>query len=121
MKRIVSTVSKVCEKTAMHLEAVGITFIAIVIGVKAGHKCVWVHGVVRCNKDPSRNLNVEVRAYDRDGISIAKLIDPDDLMGYTKIFSIILVVINYSNIYCNILQNETTMSRVSEICIDREF
>lgn len=47
----------------------------------AEHKCVWVHGAVRCHKDPSRNLNVEVRVYDRDGLSLAKLIDPDDLMG----------------------------------------
>ncbi|VDK79978.1 unnamed protein product [Litomosoides sigmodontis] len=47
----------------------------------AGHKCVWVHGTVRCHKDPSKNLNVEVRVYDRDGLSIAKIIDPDDLMG----------------------------------------
>uniref|UniRef100_A0A914ZGR7 Uncharacterized protein n=1 Tax=Parascaris univalens TaxID=6257 RepID=A0A914ZGR7_PARUN len=70
-------------KTAMHLKATAITFIAILSGAEAGHKCVWVHGIVRCNKDPSRNLNVEIRAYDRDGISIAKLVDPDDLMGVT--------------------------------------
>ncbi|VIO86733.1 Uncharacterized protein BM_BM5796 [Brugia malayi] len=49
----------------------------------AGHKCVWIHGTVRCHKDPSRNLNVEVRVYDRDGLSVAKIIDPDDLMGVT--------------------------------------
>ncbi|VDN03764.1 unnamed protein product [Thelazia callipaeda] len=49
----------------------------------AGHKCVWVHGKVDCHKDPSKNLNVEVRVYDRDGLSLAKIIDPDDLMGVT--------------------------------------
>uniref|UniRef100_A0A0R3RVY3 Transthyretin-like family protein n=1 Tax=Elaeophora elaphi TaxID=1147741 RepID=A0A0R3RVY3_9BILA len=49
----------------------------------AEHKCVWVHGIVRCQKDPAKNLNVEVRVYDRDGLSIAKIIDPDDLMGVT--------------------------------------
>ncbi|EFO22865.2 hypothetical protein LOAG_05621 [Loa loa] len=49
----------------------------------AEHKCVWVHGTVRCHKDPSKNLNVEIRVYDRDGLSIAKIIDPDDLMGVT--------------------------------------
>ncbi|CAG9536033.1 unnamed protein product [Cercopithifilaria johnstoni] len=49
----------------------------------AGHKCVWIHGTVHCHKDPAKNLNVEVRVYDRDGLSIAKIIDPDDLMGVT--------------------------------------
>lgn len=52
----------------------------------AGHKCVWVHGTVRCLKDPSKNLNVEVRVYDRDGLSFAKIIDPDDLMGLVNNF-----------------------------------
>lgn len=70
----------------MRLTAVAITFIAALMGVEAGHKCVWVHGTVRCHKNPSRNLNVEIRVYDKDGISIAKLIDPDDLMGYAKEF-----------------------------------
>ncbi|KAL3982314.1 Transthyretin-like family protein [Acanthocheilonema viteae] len=49
----------------------------------AGHKCVWVHGHVRCHHDPSKNFNVEVRVYDRDGLSIAQLFDWDDLMGVT--------------------------------------
>ncbi|KHN77324.1 Transthyretin-like protein 15 [Toxocara canis] len=68
----------------MHVAIAACTAILIaLLGVEAGHKCVWVHGAVRCNKDPSRNLNVEIRAYDKDGLSIAKLIDPDDLMGVT--------------------------------------
>uniref|UniRef100_A0A914Z0D7 Uncharacterized protein n=1 Tax=Panagrolaimus superbus TaxID=310955 RepID=A0A914Z0D7_9BILA len=49
----------------------------------ATHKCVWVRGILRCNKDQSKHYNVEVRVYDRDGISILQLIDPDDLMGVT--------------------------------------
>ncbi|VDD86239.1 unnamed protein product [Enterobius vermicularis] len=49
----------------------------------AGHKCVWVHGFVKCQKDPEKQLNVEVRVYDRDGISVAQVVDPDDLMGVT--------------------------------------
>uniref|UniRef100_A0A1I7YE46 Transthyretin-like family protein n=1 Tax=Steinernema glaseri TaxID=37863 RepID=A0A1I7YE46_9BILA len=48
---------------------------------QAGHKCVWVHGRVKCNKDPSKETNVEVRVYDRDSFSFMKIIDPDDLMG----------------------------------------
>ena len=44
-------------------------------------RCVWVHGAVKCRKDPSKQMNVEVRVYDKDGISLAQLLDPDDLMG----------------------------------------
>lgn len=60
----------------------------------AEHKCVWVHGTVHCHKDPSKNLNVEVRVYDRDGISFIKIIDPDDLMG---------LVIDFSHLYFKII------------------
>ncbi|KAE9556243.1 hypothetical protein FO519_000582 [Halicephalobus sp. NKZ332] len=52
-----------------------------VIAVEATHKCVWVRGILRCNKDPSKNFNIEVRVYDRDGISLFQMFDPDDLMG----------------------------------------
>uniref|UniRef100_A0A915CUK3 Uncharacterized protein n=1 Tax=Ditylenchus dipsaci TaxID=166011 RepID=A0A915CUK3_9BILA len=46
-------------------------------------ECVWVRGVVKCNRNPDKQLNVEVRVYDRDGFSIFKVLDPDDLMGVT--------------------------------------
>ena len=48
---------------------------------EAAHKCVWVRGAVRCNKNPAKQVNVEVRVYDRDGVSLFQMIDPDDLMG----------------------------------------
>ncbi|KAI1732882.1 transthyretin-like family domain-containing protein [Ditylenchus destructor] len=51
--------------------------------IEATHKCVWIRGVVRCNRNPAKQLNVEVRVYDRDGLSIFKVLDPDDLMGVT--------------------------------------
>lgn len=50
---------------------------------EAAHKCVWVRGAVRCNKNPAKQVNVEVRVYDRDGVSLFQMIDPDDLMGYS--------------------------------------
>ncbi|CAI4227789.1 unnamed protein product [Auanema sp. JU1783] len=49
----------------------------------AGHECVWIIGKVDCENDPSKNLNVEIRVYDRDGVGPFRLIDPDDLMGVT--------------------------------------
>jgi hypothetical protein len=54
---------------------------AIGVVVRAGHKCVWVHGTVKCNKDPVKHANVEIRVYDKDGIGPLQVIDPDDLMG----------------------------------------
>ncbi|MFH4976199.1 hypothetical protein AB6A40_002908 [Gnathostoma spinigerum] len=51
--------------------------------VDAGHKCVWIHGTVNCRNNPEKNLNVEIRVYDRDGRGFLSLIDPDDLMGVT--------------------------------------
>jgi hypothetical protein len=51
------------------------------LGTKAAHKCVWVRGVLRCNKNPTKHFNVEVRVWDKDGVSIFQAIDPDDLMG----------------------------------------
>jgi hypothetical protein len=52
-----------------------------VVGSFATHKCVWVRGVVRCNKNSAKQTNVEVRVYDRDGVSLFQMFDPDDLMG----------------------------------------
>jgi hypothetical protein len=49
----------------------------------ATHKCVWVTGVLKCNKDAKNHMNVEVRAYDKDGIGILQALDPDDMMGVT--------------------------------------
>ncbi len=49
--------------------------------VESAHKCVLVRGALRCRKNASKHFNVEVRVYDRDGISFLKMIDPDDLMG----------------------------------------
>lgn len=63
-----------------------VIFILILKNVEAENKCVWVRGAVRCLKDPSKQMNVDVRVYDRDGWSIFKMIDPDDLMGYVFIF-----------------------------------
>uniref|UniRef100_A0AC34QEB8 Uncharacterized protein n=1 Tax=Panagrolaimus sp. JU765 TaxID=591449 RepID=A0AC34QEB8_9BILA len=54
---------------------------SLAICAHATHKCVWVRGILRCNKDPSKHFNVEVRVYDKDGISLFQMIDPDDLMG----------------------------------------
>uniref|UniRef100_A0A915MKW8 Transthyretin-like protein n=1 Tax=Meloidogyne javanica TaxID=6303 RepID=A0A915MKW8_MELJA len=51
--------------------------------VSAASKCVWVRGAILCHKDPSKQFNVEVRAYDRDGYGVLKVVDPDDLMGIT--------------------------------------
>lgn len=51
--------------------------------VAGTHKCVWVRGALQCHRDPTKQLNVEVRVYDRDGFSIFKAFDPDDLMGVT--------------------------------------
>uniref|UniRef100_A0A914MBH2 Uncharacterized protein n=1 Tax=Meloidogyne incognita TaxID=6306 RepID=A0A914MBH2_MELIC len=51
--------------------------------VSAASKCVWVRGAILCQKDPSKQFNVEVRAYDRDGYGVLKVVDPDDLMGIT--------------------------------------
>ena len=56
--------------------------VSFAIVAEATHKCVWVRGILRCNKDQSKHYNVEVRVYDRDGISILQLLDPDDLMGF---------------------------------------
>ncbi|MCP9265921.1 Bifunctional 3'-phosphoadenosine 5'-phosphosulfate synthase 2 [Dirofilaria immitis] len=64
-----------------HLVSLNVWVVLMMRFSYAEHKCVWVHGTVRCHRDPSRNLNVEVRVYDRDGLSIAKIVDPDDLMG----------------------------------------
>jgi len=65
-----------------------VLFLAIVlfvdvIDVDAAHRCVWVTGVLRCNKDEKKQMNVEVRVYDKDGFSVFQAIDPDDLMGVT--------------------------------------
>uniref|UniRef100_A0A7I4YLE8 Transthyretin-like family protein n=1 Tax=Haemonchus contortus TaxID=6289 RepID=A0A7I4YLE8_HAECO len=49
----------------------------------AGKECVWIMGRVQCEHDPTKNLNVEVRVWDRDSFGPFKLIDPDDLMGVT--------------------------------------
>ncbi|EPB77160.1 Transthyretin-like family protein [Ancylostoma ceylanicum] len=49
----------------------------------AGKDCVWILGRVQCEHDPTKNLNVEVRVWDRDSFGPFKLIDPDDLMGVT--------------------------------------
>ncbi|KAI6212059.1 hypothetical protein M3Y96_00500100 [Aphelenchoides besseyi] len=49
----------------------------------ATHKCVWVTGVLRCNRNEKNHMNVEVRVYDKDGFSIFQAIDPDDQMGVT--------------------------------------
>lgn len=51
------------------------------ISVNAANKCVWVRGAVRCRRNPSKQMNVDVRIYDRDGWPIFKILDPDDLMG----------------------------------------
>ncbi|PAV91754.1 hypothetical protein WR25_09257 [Diploscapter pachys] len=51
--------------------------------VLAGRDCVWILGKVECEKDPSKNLNVEIRVLDRDGYGPLTLVDPDDLMGVT--------------------------------------
>ncbi|KAL7073004.1 hypothetical protein ACQ4LE_008091 [Meloidogyne hapla] len=57
--------------------------LVLIAGVSAKEKCVWVRGAILCQKDPSKQFNVEIRVYDRDGYSILKAIDPDDLMGIT--------------------------------------
>ncbi|VDM57551.1 unnamed protein product [Angiostrongylus costaricensis] len=49
----------------------------------AGKECVWILGRVQCERDPTKNLNVEIRVWDRDAPGPLKLIDPDDLMGVT--------------------------------------
>ncbi|VDL81199.1 unnamed protein product [Nippostrongylus brasiliensis] len=49
----------------------------------ADKECVWIMGRVQCERDPSKNLNVEVRVWDRDSFGPLKLLDPDDLMGVT--------------------------------------
>ncbi|CAJ0931400.1 unnamed protein product, partial [Mesorhabditis belari] len=52
--------------------------------VLGAHECVWITGQVNCQHDPSKNLNVEIRVYDRDStFFLLKLMDPDDLMGVT--------------------------------------
>jgi hypothetical protein len=66
----------------MTLKFAVIIFLAIQIA-SATHKCVWVTGVLKCNKNEKNQMNVEVRAYDKDGIGILQAIDPDDLMGVT--------------------------------------
>ncbi|KAH7708906.1 Transthyretin-like family protein [Aphelenchoides avenae] len=53
------------------------------MSANASQNCVQVHGGVKCKKDPAKHANVEIRVYDRDGVSLFKLIDPDDLMGVT--------------------------------------
>ncbi|CAD6198119.1 unnamed protein product [Caenorhabditis auriculariae] len=61
-------------------------FLAIGVMVQAvatGRECVWVLGKVECQADPAKNLNVEIRVWDRDSFGPLKLIDPDDLMGVT--------------------------------------
>lgn len=54
---------------------------ALIMSANASQNCVQVHGGVKCKKDPAKHANVEIRVYDRDGVSLFKLIDPDDLMG----------------------------------------
>lgn len=49
--------------------------------LEAAHKCVWVTGVLKCRKNARNHANVEVRVYDKDGVSIFQAIDPDDIMG----------------------------------------
>uniref|UniRef100_A0A0K0DJQ4 Transthyretin-like family protein n=1 Tax=Angiostrongylus cantonensis TaxID=6313 RepID=A0A0K0DJQ4_ANGCA len=49
----------------------------------AGKECVWILGRVQCERDSTKNLNVEIRVWDRDAPGPFKLIDPDDLMGVT--------------------------------------
>lgn len=58
-----------------------VVLLVTIAAVEATHKCVWVRGIMRCNKDPSKHFNVEIRVYDQDGFSIFQMIDPDDLMG----------------------------------------
>uniref|UniRef100_A0A0K0DJQ2 Transthyretin-like family protein n=1 Tax=Angiostrongylus cantonensis TaxID=6313 RepID=A0A0K0DJQ2_ANGCA len=45
--------------------------------------CVWVVGRVQCERDSAKNLNVELRVWDRDATGLLQFIDPDDLMGVT--------------------------------------
>ncbi|TMS39738.1 hypothetical protein L596_006219 [Steinernema carpocapsae] len=58
-----------------------VVLVSLVQLAQAAHKCVWVHGRVKCNKDPKKEVNVEVRVYDKDSFSFLKIVDPDDLMG----------------------------------------
>ncbi|CAD5221121.1 unnamed protein product [Bursaphelenchus okinawaensis] len=58
-------------------------FLNLILLSEAAHKCVWVTGVLKCRKNPRNHANVEVRAYDKDGVSILQAIDPDDIMGVT--------------------------------------
>ncbi|CAJ0579609.1 unnamed protein product, partial [Mesorhabditis spiculigera] len=58
--------------------------LALAGAASAAHECVWVTGKVICEHDPSKELNVEVRVYDRDStFFLTKFIDPDDMMGVT--------------------------------------
>jgi hypothetical protein len=65
------------------MKLIVLLLVTFAIVADATHKCVWVRGILRCNKDQSKHYNVEVRVYDKDGISILQLLDPDDLMGVT--------------------------------------
>ncbi|CAD5228659.1 unnamed protein product [Bursaphelenchus xylophilus] len=60
-----------------------ILLLNLILISEAAHKCVWVTGVLKCRKNPRNHANVEVRVYDKDGISILQAIDPDDIMGVT--------------------------------------
>lgn len=53
------------------------------VAVDATHKCVWVTGILRCNRNEKAQMNVEVRGYDKDGFGPFAMVDPDDLMGIT--------------------------------------
>lgn len=67
----------------MLLNLVLIGLSALPAAVLAGRECVWVLGQVNCTTDKTKNLNVEIRVWDRDGVGPLQMIDPDDLMGVT--------------------------------------
>jgi hypothetical protein len=73
----------------MKMRAVLLFLTALVATAMAGEKCVWARGKVQCDKDASKQLNAEIRLFDKDGDWIFQAIDPDDLMGFVQ-FSILL-------------------------------
>lgn len=66
----------------MNCKEILLFFLLLIQSVHATHKCIWAVGKLECKKDQSKQANVEVRAYDRDGFSIFKIFDADDLMGF---------------------------------------
>lgn len=67
----------------------------------AGEKCVWARGKVACERDPKKQLNAEVRLFDKDGEWIFQTIDPDDLMGSVAVSSCILLSLLIAAQYLN--------------------